>query len=153
MIFYFASRLRFISKYFRNVKILSFPGANGESKELLTVSHEDLICGKAVIGREGNGEKDRFYVEMKIHVNDEDGPAYKAPQVRCDSGAIASRVAQKINYAKNMYDERKMAVAEDNYEYEQLWSTSVEKNMAVAEDSYEYEQLWSTQVKKYGRSW
>ncbi|KAJ7382659.1 hypothetical protein OS493_033715 [Desmophyllum pertusum] len=34
----------------------------------------------------------------------------KRPRVRCDKNIVAQKVAQKINYAKNLYDEVQQTV-------------------------------------------
>ena len=44
----------------------------------------------------------------------DDNETRKRPQVRCDNERIARRVTQKINYARNMFDEMTQAVIEGN---------------------------------------
>ena len=48
----------------------------------------------------------------------DDNETRKRPQVRCDNERIARRVTQKINYARNMFDEMTQAVIEGNDDHE-----------------------------------
>jgi vacuolar protein sorting-associated protein 13D len=56
----------------------------------------------------------KFYLELTMKADNERGvPATdpkKRPKVRCDSEAISRKVAQQINYAKNLYDETKQTL-------------------------------------------
>ncbi|KAL4233287.1 Vacuolar protein sorting-associated protein 13D [Mactra antiquata] len=73
---------------------------------ILNVKHRDYtLCRNIEI--EG-----RFYVEI-LRSDDRSSIRYhsnKKPQVRCDKRSTALKVAQKINYAKNLFDEQKFCV-------------------------------------------
>ncbi|XP_048580764.1 intermembrane lipid transfer protein VPS13D isoform X3 [Nematostella vectensis] len=60
----------------------------------------------------------RDYIELVMKADNSSVPTpsknpSKRPRVRCDSGHIANRVAQKINYSKNLYDEVQQTVIPD----------------------------------------
>ena len=82
---------------------------------MINISHVDLVCARTV-SSPGDGsslaEDARYYIELVGQFDDNE--TRKRPQVRCDNERIARRVTQKINYARNMFDEMTQAVIEGN---------------------------------------
>ena len=125
-----------------NENISGEPGANDlslarkpSSKQVLTVSHKDLICARVVSHKDDGithdevrkikkssshpniteNEKERHYIELMIRSEGSPNQAedqQKRPQVRCDNEQIARSVVQDINYARNMHEEMTQAVNE-----------------------------------------
>ncbi|KAJ7382652.1 hypothetical protein OS493_033708 [Desmophyllum pertusum] len=51
------------------------------------------------------------YIELVMKADNSSVPTpSKNPMVRCDKNIVAQKVAQKINYAKNLYDEVQQTV-------------------------------------------
>jgi vacuolar protein sorting-associated protein 13D len=88
------------------------------SKQVLTISHEDLICARVVSLQDSNVNAQnnlRHYIELMVRsegVPHQIADQQKRPQVRCDSEQIARAVVQDINYARNMHEEMTQAVNE-----------------------------------------
>ena len=90
-----------------------------ELRIMINISHVDLVCARTVSspGEPGGLSEDiRYYIELVGRFDDNE--TRKRPQVRCDNERIARRVTQKINYARNMFDEMTQAVIEGNDEHE-----------------------------------
>ena len=83
---------------------------------MINISHVDLVCARTVSspgdGSSSLAEDARYYIELVGQFDDNE--TRKRPQVRCDNERIARRVTQKINYARNMFDEMTQAVIEGN---------------------------------------
>ena len=95
----------------------STPASSKGIKELrimINISHVDLVCARTVSspGESGLTEDARYYIELVGRFDDNE--TRKRPQVRCDNERIARRVTQKINYARNIFDEMTQAVIEAN---------------------------------------
>ena len=61
----------------------------------------------------------KFYVELTMKADTGSGTEphpTKRPLVRCDSETIAQKVAQQINYAKNLFDESRQTLPPDKDE-------------------------------------
>ena len=89
---------------------------------MINISHVDLVCARTVSspGDSGLTEDARYYIELVGRFDDNE--TRKRPQVRCDNERIARRVTQKINYARNIFDEMTQAVIEANDDNEnELW--------------------------------
>ena len=106
------------------------PTANSSATDLkelrimINISHVDLVCARTVSSPGDGGsslaEDARYYIELVGQFDDNE--TRKRPQVRCDNERIARRVTQKINYARNMFDEMTQAVIEGNDTHEnELW--------------------------------
>ncbi|ELT97897.1 hypothetical protein CAPTEDRAFT_149660 [Capitella teleta] len=78
---------------------------------VLQVPYQELFHCRAV----PNDKK--FYVELTMKADPDRGVPgphpKKTPLVRCDSESIAQKVAQQINYAKNLFDESKQTLSPD----------------------------------------
>ena len=85
-----------------------------ELRIMINISHVDLVCARTVSspGESGLTEDTRYYIELVGRFDDNE--TRKRPQVRCDNERIARRVTQKINYARNIFDEMTQAVIEAN---------------------------------------
>ena len=85
-----------------------------ELRIMINISHVDLVCARTVSspGDSGLTEDARYYIELVGRFDDNE--TRKRPQVRCDNERIARRVTQKINYARNIFDEMTQAVIEAN---------------------------------------
>ncbi|XP_071526978.1 intermembrane lipid transfer protein VPS13D [Panulirus ornatus] len=95
---------------------------------VLTVYYRDLYqCKPFVIQFEGSEADQMHYIELRLIAEKSEAPgilqpsdlAYKRPKVRCDSRIIACRVAQQINYARNLHEELRqtlLAQEEENIE-------------------------------------
>ncbi|KAK3881484.1 hypothetical protein Pcinc_014068 [Petrolisthes cinctipes] len=78
---------------------------------VLSVGYRDLHQCKAIVLCPE--EDQRHYIELTLKAEWPDqynipqgsDMAYKRPKVRCDSHSIAKRVAQQINYARNLHEE------------------------------------------------
>ena len=98
------------------------PTANSSATDLkelrimINISHVDLVCARTVSSPGDGGsslaEDARYYIELVGQFDDNE--TRKRPQVRCDNERIARRVTQKINYARNLFDEMTQAVIEGN---------------------------------------
>ena len=94
---------------------------------MINISHVDLVCARTV-SSPGDGSSSssslaaaaedapRYYIELVGQFDDNE--TRKRPQVRCDNERIARRVTQKINYARNIFDEMTQAVIEGNDNHE-----------------------------------
>ncbi|XP_063884386.1 intermembrane lipid transfer protein VPS13D-like isoform X2 [Scylla paramamosain] len=81
---------------------------------VLNVPYRDLYHCKPVILQGDESEiEHKHYIELTLKAEWPEGHiiprpsdlAYKRPKVRCDSQEIAHKVAQQINYARNLHDE------------------------------------------------
>jgi vacuolar protein sorting-associated protein 13D len=98
-----------------------------ELRIMINISHVDLVCARTV-SSPGDGSSSsssslaaaedapRYYIELVGQFDDNE--TRKRPQVRCDNERIARRVTQKINYARNIFDEMTQAVIEGNDNHE-----------------------------------
>jgi len=88
------------------------------SKQVLTISHSDLVCARIVSHQDSNvnaQNNQRHYIELMVRaegVPHQIADQQKRPQVRCDNERIARAVVQDINYARNMHEEMTQAVNE-----------------------------------------
>jgi vacuolar protein sorting-associated protein 13D len=82
---------------------------NSPNKEVVLDIHlSELQSSKAVIIKDyGTQSTAHFYVELNLLLEPENPLGARRPQVRCDSEALAKRVAQEINYAKSVYEENR----------------------------------------------
>ncbi|XP_047493790.1 vacuolar protein sorting-associated protein 13D-like isoform X6 [Penaeus chinensis] len=79
---------------------------------VLNVCYRDLYqCKPVVLQVEGSSVDHKHYIELTLKAEKSEGIvraselAYKRPKVRCDSRNIAWKVAQQINYARNLHEE------------------------------------------------
>ncbi|XP_053397930.1 intermembrane lipid transfer protein VPS13D-like [Mercenaria mercenaria] len=83
---------------------------------ILNIKHGDYIQCRN-FEREG-----RFYVEIfrKEDKSSISHASNKKPQIRCNTKSTAQKVAQQINYAKNLFDEKKLSLSVIQDEDEQF---------------------------------
>nr|XP_045619802.1 vacuolar protein sorting-associated protein 13D-like isoform X1 [Procambarus clarkii]XP_045619809.1 vacuolar protein sorting-associated protein 13D-like isoform X1 [Procambarus clarkii] len=96
------------------VRVFSQSEPSSTPTPVLTVYYRDLYqCKPVVLQVEGSETDHKHYIELSLKAEKSEAPgiprpsdlAYKRPKVRCDSRSIACRVAQQINYARNLHDE------------------------------------------------
>ena len=82
------------------------------SKEIVLEMHlSELQGSKTVVIKDyGTHATAQYYVELTLG-DAQDALAARRPQVRCESEALAKRVAQEINYAISVYDENRHTLA------------------------------------------
>ncbi|XP_042225636.1 vacuolar protein sorting-associated protein 13D-like isoform X3 [Homarus americanus] len=96
------------------VRIFSQIESSLPPTSVLTVFYKDLYqCKPVVLQAEEPAADQKHYIELSLKADKSEvlgisrpsDLAYKRPKVRCDSRSIACRVAQQINYARNLHDE------------------------------------------------
>ncbi|KAG1679364.1 Vacuolar protein sorting-associated protein 13D [Nymphon striatum] len=95
-----------------NKMIRVISSEQGPVKVVLQISYSDLFFCKYITNNVSPSEVKHF-IELTRRV-DGSSPgqnALKRPQVRCNDGIIAQKVAQEINYAKTMYEEIRQSLA------------------------------------------
>lgn len=78
---------------------------------MIDINHGDLVCARTLsLPATSPDEAVKYYIELvgKFDAND----SHTRPQIRCDNERIARIVTQKINYARNVFDEMTQAVIE-----------------------------------------
>ncbi|XP_050720689.1 intermembrane lipid transfer protein VPS13D-like isoform X3 [Eriocheir sinensis] len=98
----------------QQVRVFSQSDPSLPPTAVLNVTYRDLYhCKPVILLGDESEEEQKHYIELTLKAEWPEGHttprpsdlAYKRPKVRCDSREIAHKVAQQINYARNLHDE------------------------------------------------